>query len=238
MDAYENGLVEARVVFANRIKLLVQSVHADTLAFFLTYYANLAAIACEQRAEVLKKAAQKGTVSELMNALDQQSLIECQQAYHMKQDAKWWAHWWCQKQTELCLAQVDIAHESLPAVKAYFGLLQNLMQNPWPSTELAIVYEMQRIQLIYSTSLIKVVMAQLGWPGLRRLSMVRLAAWPPQQPISQTLVATFLDQYPNALAVMVEAGQQTLSTYANFIETCYQLADNKAKQDEWAGAIA
>lgn len=233
MEAYEQSMVEARVQFANRMSRLIQKINTENLGFFLLYYGSFSVILHRFMKSVLKKSARnckKLGFIELADGLYSQANLESVQAKIMRQDVKAWLNWWSQKQGIQLKTKTYLRHARIPSISIYCNLHQSLIREARPFCELAIGYEVQRVQMIHSFSLIKWILFKFGLSGLRKLRFVQRAMrFNQERPLNKNQLAQFLLDNPAQLSVLVEQSSRALSIYADFIEECFQLADNAAQ---------
>ena len=241
MDAYENAMVEARVMFANRINKLIKLANAENLGFFLIYYSALGSMLHQSMKTFLGKARKrcyKMGLIDLAEAFSAQARLETQRCREMKNDAEAWIAWWNQKQHLDLLAKAYLRHPIMPSMQLYTDLHKDIVKYQWPFAELAVVYELQRTQTIHSVALIKLAVFKLGLTALKKIGFVRRAArFDINQPLNKVLLTEFLKTYPETLSVMTSKAHAVLLVYADFIEDCFKLADNEVKKYQFIEVV-
>lgn len=234
MEVYENAMVEARVAFADRVNPLIKSATADSLGFFLIYYSALGLALHETMDKLLRKAvkrSQKLGYADLSKALQTQADLELEYCQHRKQDLREWVEWWNGKRGLNLSVKDYLKHPTMPSMQNFVDLHKDVVKHRSVFAELAMVYEMQRANSIYSFSLIKLAIFKLGMSSLKPLGFIRrMTKDDSQGPLNKQMLSDFLKMHSDALPVMLDKANAMLSVYSDFLEDCFTLSTNDAKK--------
>ena len=138
------------------------------------------------------------------------------------------AHWNAKHSFKLD-AQEMLTQPIPPGVQSYIKLHEDVIASNAPFAQLAIELEIERLAVDVGPLLLKQFTQILGSDVVNRLSFLKthIALDVSHADFNQKEMDKFLDQHPDTLLPLIDAGKKALETYGTFLDDCVRLAKAK-----------
>jgi hypothetical protein len=135
--------------------------------------------------------------------------------------ARWNQHHVTQLETEKFLTQTYPE-----SVAAYTKLHEDVISGPEPFSQIAIEFEIESLAVQYGSGLIEVSTKNLGedFKGSLSFMQTHVTLDVEHSKESEIKLKNFIEQYPESLESLTQAGNSALEIYSQFLDDCLELA--------------
>ena len=141
------------------------------------------------------------------------------------QDTRALVELWNQRWSPTLSAEALLQQPATGGVRRYAELHEEVIVSDTPYRQVAIEYEIEAVSVREGAKLVGAVLQQLGPDVLGRLSFVKehLAVDEGHTKFNARQLGRLLDDHPDALPHLIDAGRRALDAYATFLDDCHRL---------------
>ena len=212
--------------------ILDTRLEADLLHIFLVYFSALGVGMTEPVESWIKRAGERCReigLSEIGSALIRHAGQEAGHHRLMIDDVHILARNWNQRRGVRPLDSQALLSRSLPpAVTQYRSLHQRVIDGPAPFAQVAIEYEIEALSVRYGPALLcqcKQLLPKEASTGLSFLAE-HVALDTGHTQFNERQLERLLDERPQSLQDLIDAGVAALNAYGDFIDACLSAANN------------
>ncbi len=229
MQQYQNRMVEPRVIFSKVVNRLISRAQPHELGLFLLHHCVLNSMMTEPLSRWVNEAAtrcQQQGYGNLAEDLKNYADIGFQRHTLFQRDVTSLVKWFNKQFFWDLEASAFLQSTVCEGVMQYLECHERALAGSAPFTELAIQFEMERLEMIHGYSLIQLCVMRFGKSILKQLSAFRHQMRLNRQrtTLLEQMLQSFLLEHPEKLPEICDAGIDTLQSYAQYLLDCHQLA--------------
>jgi hypothetical protein len=234
-NEYERRLTQARNDFGERksVSMILDTrLDADLLHIFLLYFSALGVGMTEPVESWIKRAGERCHeigLSEIGSALIGHARQEAGHHRLMIDDVHILAGHWNRRRGVRPLDSQALLSRSLPPpVTQYRTLHERVIEGPAPFAQVAIEYEIEALSVRYGPALLGQCQRLLPKEALTGLSFLaeHVAIDTGHTQFNQRQLERLLDERPESLQDLIDAGVAALNAYGDFMDACLSAANN------------
>ena len=234
-EIYEFEVSKARDAFIERpalLELLDPDADPIFIELFLIYYNALGVSMTEPVESWICRAGERCKQIGFIDLGASLCVHATHEAGHhemMINDTQHLVEQWNKKHSFQLDAQEILAQPITPGVQNYIKLHEDVIASDAPFGQLAIELEIERLSVTVVPDLLKQFVRVLGSDILQGLSFLEehVALDVSHTHFNNKQINKFLEQNPDAVMSLVNAGQKALEAYGTFLEDCVRLAKAK-----------
>ena len=229
MQQYQSQMVEPRVIFSKVVNRLISGAQQHELGLFLLHHCVLNGMMSAPLSRWVDEAAARCLTYGFVNLSDdlknyadigfkrhtlfQHDLVNLVNCFNKH---------FCWNLNSGTFLQSTVCE----GVMQYLECHERALSGDEAYTELAIQFEMERLEMIHGYSLVQLCMLRFGRSILKQLSAFRHQIRLNRQRtvLLDQMMQRFLLEHPEKLPQMHDAAVDTLQSYAQYLLDCHQLA--------------
>lgn len=229
MQQYKNEMVEARVIFSKVVNRLISQCQQRELASFLLHHCVFSHLMSQPLnswvCDASTRCQQLGFI-DLSCDLKEYADIGFRRDKLLRADLDQLVLWFNKHYFWELNAESFLRENSCEGLMQYFSCHEQALSGDTPYTELAIQFELERLEMIHGYSLLQLCTAYFGKSILRHLSAFRhkMRLNHKRTTLLAQMMERFLAAHPDKLSSLHIAAIDTLQSYAQYLLDCHQLA--------------